>query len=76
MYSSLQFDVRTFHLKQKTHLFRPTLFRGPETIPSDHLSALREQWRSCVEEWLWRQMFSDRASVRGGRGSWCRDVGV
>jgi len=33
---------------------------GPEPIPGDHLSALREQWRVSLEEWLWRQMFSDR----------------
>ncbi|CAE7756067.1 MOR1 [Symbiodinium pilosum] len=33
---------------------------GPETIPADHLTALREQWRICIEDWLWRQMFTDR----------------
>jgi len=33
---------------------------GPESIPADHLAALREQWRICIEDWLWRQMFSDR----------------
>ncbi|CAK9085823.1 Protein MOR1 (Protein GEM1) (Protein MICROTUBULE ORGANIZATION 1) [Durusdinium trenchii] len=46
--------------KQARQQKEKSQYWGPETIPSDHLSALREQWRSCVEEWLWRQMFSDR----------------
>lgn len=46
--------------KQARQQKEKSQYWGPESIPSDHLSALREQWRPCIEDWLWRQMFSDR----------------
>jgi len=46
--------------KQARQQKEKSQYWGPESIPSDHLAALREQWRPCIEDWLWRQMFSDR----------------
>jgi len=33
---------------------------GPEQIPAEYLSLLRDVWRQCVDDGLWRQMFSER----------------
>mmetsp|Transcript_68772 Transcript_68772/g.128310 ORF Transcript_68772/g.128310 Transcript_68772/m.128310 type:complete len:1474 (+) Transcript_68772:58-4479(+) len=38
-----------------------TLHWGPESIPSDYVQVLRDQMRTCMEERMWRMMFSDRA---------------
>lgn len=49
---------------------------GPETIPADHLASLREQWRVCIEDWLWRQMFTDRLEEQlAGLQHWQRQAG-
>lgn len=33
---------------------------GPEPIPAEYLAALKDAWRSCVDERLWRGMFCDK----------------
>jgi len=33
---------------------------GPDPITAEHLGALKDGWRSCVDEGLWRAMFSER----------------
>lgn len=46
--------------KQARQLKERSQYWGPEQIPPEHLAALKEAWRPCLDDGLWRMMFSIR----------------
>eukprot|EP00930_Biecheleria_cincta_P087282 TRINITY_DN7652_c0_g3_i1.p1 TRINITY_DN7652_c0_g3~~TRINITY_DN7652_c0_g3_i1.p1 ORF type:complete len:1591 (-),score=303.38 TRINITY_DN7652_c0_g3_i1:114-4736(-) len=46
--------------KQARQLKERSQYWGPEQIPPEHLAALKEAWRPCLDDGLWRTMFSIR----------------